>query len=162
MPNSQRSKITLKRSYRATLEEVWDLWTTRDGIESWWGPDGFAVTVRHLDLRVGGELRYTMTASDPERIAFMEQAGMPTANDLTITYTEVDPLRRLGYFTMADFVPGLDPYEIATTVVLEREADRVHLELTFDAMHDDEWTQRAVMGHESELDRLGKILEDAG
>jgi hypothetical protein len=31
--------------------------------------------------------------------------------------------------------------------------------LTFDAMHDDEWTKRAVMGHESELDKLAKVLE---
>jgi hypothetical protein len=26
-------------------------------------------------------------------------------------------------------------------------------------MHDDEWTKRAVMGHESELDKLAKVLE---
>ena len=35
----------------ATVEDVWALWTTEPGIESWWGPDGFDVTVGHLDLR---------------------------------------------------------------------------------------------------------------
>jgi len=30
--------------------------------------------------------------------------------------------------------------------------------LTFDAMHDDRWTQLARMGRESELDRLAKLL----
>jgi hypothetical protein len=31
--------------------------------------------------------------------------------------------------------------------------------LTFDAMHDEQWTQRAVMGRESELGKLAKALE---
>ena len=30
--------------------------------------------------------------------------------------------------------------------------------LTFDAMHDEQWTARAVAGHESELGKLDKIL----
>jgi uncharacterized protein YndB with AHSA1/START domain len=55
-------RITLERVYRADVQDVWDLWTTKDGIESWWGPGGFAVTVRKLDLRPGGELLYAMTA----------------------------------------------------------------------------------------------------
>ncbi len=57
-----RRRITLERTYQASLEEVWEMWTTPEGIESWWGPDGFAVEVRKLDLRPGGELLYAMTA----------------------------------------------------------------------------------------------------
>jgi hypothetical protein len=30
--------------------------------------------------------------------------------------------------------------------------------LTFDAMHDETWTQRSVMGRESELGKLAKVL----
>ena len=39
---SQRT-ITIERTYQAAIEDVWALWTTKEGIESWWGPDGFAV-----------------------------------------------------------------------------------------------------------------------
>ena len=35
-------KITFERTFRATVGEVWDLWTTKKGLESWWGPQGFA------------------------------------------------------------------------------------------------------------------------
>jgi uncharacterized protein YndB with AHSA1/START domain len=42
-----RKRITLERLYRAELQDVWDLWTTKDGIESWWGPGGFTVVVRN-------------------------------------------------------------------------------------------------------------------
>ncbi|HMD45045.1 MAG TPA: SRPBCC domain-containing protein [Acidimicrobiales bacterium] len=153
-----RRRLTLERTHRAALGDVWDLWTTKEGIESWWGPDGYSVTVRHLDDRVGGELRYTMTATADAQIEFMEQAGMPIATDMSIVYTEVTPMRRLSYTTAADFIPGTSPYEVATTVTFDADSDSVRMALTFDAMHDDQWTERSVQGRESELQRLDKIL----
>jgi uncharacterized protein YndB with AHSA1/START domain len=33
-----KRKITLERTYPSPIEDVWDLWTTKDGIESWWAP----------------------------------------------------------------------------------------------------------------------------
>ena len=48
---SARAQFTIERTYEATLEEAWALWTTKEGIESWWGPEGFDVTVLSLDLR---------------------------------------------------------------------------------------------------------------
>jgi uncharacterized protein YndB with AHSA1/START domain len=62
-----KRRITLERIYSAPIQQVWDLWTTKEGIESWWGPDGFTVKVRKLDLRPGGELHYAMTAVAPHR-----------------------------------------------------------------------------------------------
>lgn len=41
-----KKTITLERTYRAPIADVWEMWTTKEGIESWWGPDGFAVTVQ--------------------------------------------------------------------------------------------------------------------
>jgi hypothetical protein len=51
--------------FAATLDEVWAMWTTKDGIESWWGPEGFAVFVREIDVRPDGTLLYEMRAIDP-------------------------------------------------------------------------------------------------
>ena len=53
-----KKRIRLERMLDGDIADVWDLWTTKEGIESWWGPDGFAVTVQELDLRPGGTLRY--------------------------------------------------------------------------------------------------------
>ena len=153
-----RRRISLERVYRADVQDVWDLWTTKDGIESWWGPGGFAVTVRKLDLRPGGELLYVMTAIDPPQIAFMKKAGMPISQEYRITYTGIAPLRRLAYVHLADFIPGVAPYDVATVVELQRVAEGVRMSLTFDAMHSDEWTQRAVMGWTSELGRLDAVI----
>ena len=34
-------RITMERTFAAPMEDVWELWTTKEGIESWWGPEGF-------------------------------------------------------------------------------------------------------------------------
>jgi uncharacterized protein YndB with AHSA1/START domain len=154
-------RITIERLYRAPIADVWALWTTKDGIESWWGPEGFTVTVKQLDLRPGGELLYVMTASAPEQIAFMKQANMPTAHDARIVYTDVQPGRRLAYSHDVDFVPGVAPYAVETVVELTETPQGVRLVLLLDPMHDDEWTRRATMGWESELGKLAKVLGEA-
>jgi uncharacterized protein YndB with AHSA1/START domain len=153
-----RKRISLERVYQADVQDVWDLWTTKEGIESWWGPGGFAVTVRKLDLRPGGELLYAMTAIDPPQVEFMKKAGMPLSHDARITFTEIVPLRRLAYVHLADFIPGVDPYDVATVVELHPSERGVRMVLTFDAMHDEEWTRRATMGWESELGKLEALL----
>jgi uncharacterized protein YndB with AHSA1/START domain len=149
-----RRKLTIERSYRANLDEVWALWTTRAGIESWWGPVGFSVTVRDMDLRPGGALLYVMTATAPEQVAFMKQAGMPLSTEAMVRFTAVEPPRRLAYTTLTDFVPGVAPYDVETVVELEEAGAEVRMVLTFDAMHDDVWTERARAGHEGQLTKL--------
>ncbi|WP_051371377.1 SRPBCC family protein [Mesorhizobium loti] len=72
-----RARFSIERAYATSIDDAWALWTTKDGIESWWGPEWFDVTVSSLDLRPGGELVYQMTATGPQQIAFMKQAGMP-------------------------------------------------------------------------------------
>src|SRR5438094_504890 len=87
-------KIRIERNYHASADEVWDLWTTSKGIESWWAPDGFKVEVRKLDLRPGGELIYAMTATGPEQVEFMKQAGMPLTTESRKTLKQVHGRRR--------------------------------------------------------------------
>jgi len=155
---TDRPKLTLERTFKTSLEEVWELWTTRDGIESWWGPEGFSVAVSELDLRPGGELVYAMSATEPEQMAYMTKAGMPLVTKHRLTYTEVNPVRRLAYKYMVDFIPGVVPYEVDTVIELHEVKDGVRMVLTFDRMHDDVWTRLAVMGRESELGRLDALL----
>ena len=83
-----KRRITLERTYTASLQDVWDMCTTKEGIESWWGPDGFSVKVRKLDLRPGGECQYGMTATAGPQIEFMKKHGMPLTTEAKLTYTE--------------------------------------------------------------------------
>ena len=133
-------RISLSRTYNATLHQVWTMWTTPAGIEAWWGPEGFSVGVRNLDLRPGGALFYTMTATAAPQVAFMKQHGMPP-------YEASDNFRT---------------YSVATQVDLRQVEAGVELTLTFDAMHDETWTGRATEGWTSELGKLDASLTRAG
>jgi len=153
-----KNRVVIQRRYAAALEDVWALWTTKEGIESWWGPDGFRVEVRKLDLRPAGELHYAMIAESPEMVRFMEQAKMPVVQECRMRYEQIVPYRRLSYLHQADFIPGVDPYDVTHVVELEAVGDQVLLTLTFDRMHDPTWTQRATEGWQQELGKLGKVL----
>ena len=154
-----RRKITLTRIYEASLEDIWSLWTTKKGIESWWGPEGFTVTVRKLDLRPEGDLLYAMTATGASQIEFMKRAGMPLTTEARLTYTEISPMQRLAYTHLVDFIPEVEAYDVATVVEFHSERNRVRMVVHLDAMHSDEWTQRAVGGWESQLSKVDQLFQ---
>ena len=156
-----KRRVTLERTYPAAIADVWELWTTKDGIESWWGPQGFRVEVHSIDLRVGGELHYSMIAAVPEMVEFMKKNKMSPVTRHKITFREIVPNKRLAYLQLADFIPEVAPYDVDTVVEMEETPKGVRMTLTFDAMHDDMWTERATQGWNMELDKLGKQLEGA-
>ena len=151
--------LTLERSYPAPPDEIWELWTTPRGIESWWAPDGFSVEVERLELEPGGQLLYAMTATGEEQVQFMEGAGLPLRTMSQKTLTTVEPPRRLGYRSLVDFVPGRPPYEFLTEVELSPEDGGTRAVMRMEPLHDQEWTQRLVAGRENELDNLARVLE---
>ena len=151
-------QITMQRTFTATLREVWELWTTKDGLESWWGPDGFRVEVHSIDLRPGGLLLYSMIADTAETIELMRRQGMPASHPARITFHEIVPLQRLAYTHRADFIPGVAAYDVETVVTLEQIGASVKMVLRFDRMHDEIWTRRAAAGWEMELNRLARTL----
>jgi uncharacterized protein YndB with AHSA1/START domain len=155
---TDRPKLTLERHLDATPEEVWELLTTGEGMEAWMGPEGFNATVNELDLRPGGHLVYSMTAVGPEQVEYMTKAGMPLVNVQHVRIVEVDPPRRLVTRHIADFIPGVELYEVESMVELEQEREGTRLVLTFDAMHDAHWTEMSRLGRESELRKLADLL----
>jgi hypothetical protein len=60
-----------------------------------------------------------MTATAPEQIEFMRNAGMPLKTQSRKTFTEIDAPRRIAYDSLVDFVPGVEPYTFSTTVDIE-------------------------------------------
>ena len=149
----------LERTYNASPETIWDLWTTEAGIESWWAPDGFTTKVRQLELRPGGLLVYAMTAMAPEQVEFMKNAGLPLTNESRKTFTDVVVPTRITYSSLADFIPGVEPYEFLTVVDLEPTDSGVTVVMTVDAMHDQVWTQRLLAGRANELENLAAVVE---
>jgi uncharacterized protein YndB with AHSA1/START domain len=151
---NQAAKIIIERTYRTTIENVWDLWTTKDGFESWWGPQGFRADVHELDARVGGALRYDMVAGTPEMIAAMKQVGRPPSHETRSRFTELEPRSRLVLTNVIDFLPGVAAYESNIAVDFSVSGGSVRMVVTLDAMHSDEFTKMQKEGFTSQLTKL--------
>ena len=160
VPSADASR--LERTYAAPPEQIWDLWTTAAGIESWWAPDGFRTDVKKLDVRNGGELVYEMTAVAPEQKEFMSAAGLQMTTESRKTFTEVDRPHRLAYRSHVDFVPDREPYEHLTVVEIQPEGEGTRVAMTVDPMHDEEWTARVLAGRNNELDKLAEVVRRQG
>ncbi len=101
--------ITIERTYPTTPERVWELWTTPEGIEQWWAPDGFEAKVAKLELEPGGELHHSLTATAPEQIGFMKNAGLPLTNHTRKRFTEAQSLMARAFLSGRPAQLGTEP-----------------------------------------------------
>ena len=154
--SATRPKVVFERTYRARAEELWELWTTKKGFESWWGPEGFRVEVRSLEARVGGTLHYDMIADTPEMIEVMKQMGRPSSHQARGRFAEIRPYERLAITHVVDFLPGVKPYESTMVVEFFPSGESVRMVVTLDPMHDEEFTKMSTLGFTSQLTKLDK------
>ena len=157
-PTSSRDTARFERTYDAPAGLIWELWTTAAGLGEWFAPDGFESRVNELDLKPGGQLLYTMTATAPEQVAFLHGTGNPLSVPVCKTFTEVTPPSRLAYVSLIDFVPGREPYEHLTTVDIEPAGDGTRVVMTLDPLHDETWTRQHRAHRVNELDNLGAAI----
>jgi uncharacterized protein YndB with AHSA1/START domain len=148
--------LVVERAYRATAAELWSLWTTKAGFESWWGPEGFRSEVHELDARAGGLLRYDMIADTPAMIAVMQRMGQAASHPVRATFAEFKPNQRLVIRNMIDFLPGVAPYESTIVVEFLPAGELVRMVVTLARMHDDEMTARQLQGFASQLSKLDR------
>jgi len=154
-----KSAIEITRVFNASLDKLWRFWTSADGLAQWWGPVGFESRVVALDVRTGGGFDIVMTAVAPEQVKYLSAHGIPLESHARGTYTQVDAPHRLAWRSSVDFVPGVAPYEVASSVELSALDDgRTQMVFRSDRMHDAMWTRNAEAGWTQQLDRLGELL----
>lgn len=89
----------------------------------------------------------------------MKRAGMPLTTVAKITCSEILPKQRIAYVNLADFIPGVAAYDVATSVDLFASPQGVRMLMTFDAMHAASWTERMLGWWTEEVGKLKKVLE---
>jgi uncharacterized protein YndB with AHSA1/START domain len=107
--------IVIERTLKAPRDLVFSVFTDKTHICEWWGPHGFTTTTSKMDLRPGGNWRFTMHGPD----------GTDYPN--VITYLEIDPPYRLVYDHGEP--AGLhDPFKV--TVTFEEVEGGTHVTLS--------------------------------
>lgn len=151
---TSRSRTVIERTYRTRVEELWRLWTTKEGFESWWGSEGSRVEVHTIEAREGGTLHYDMIAVAPADIATRNQMGLASSSSVRARFTEFMPYQRLILAHVIDFVPGVKPYEQTIAVDFFAAGGTVRMVTTIEPMHDEEFTQTSIRVFTSQLEML--------
>jgi uncharacterized protein YndB with AHSA1/START domain len=154
MGSASRSSTVIERTYRTRVEELWALWTTKEGFESWWGAEGSRVEVQTIEAREGGMLQYDMIAVVPADVATRSKLGLAPANSVHARFTEFKPHRRLVLAHVMDFVPGVKAYEQAIAVDFFQSGDSVRMVTTIEPLHDEEFTRTSIRVFTSQLEIL--------
>ena len=145
------TSLTVRRTFDATRERVFDAFTDREQVDRWWGPDGFTTTTDEMDVRSGGVWRFVMVGPGGEEYRNL------------VVYDEVEAPERLTYTHGS---PD-DPEQFEVTVTFE-EAGGGGTELTMEMCFpsagelDGAVEYGAVEGAEQTLARLADHLADGG
>ncbi|SEE65858.1 SRPBCC family protein [Jiangella alba] len=151
--DEQTNTLTITRRYSAAAGRVWAAWTDPVAVARWWGPHGWTTTVERMDVRPGGQWRFSMTPDD----------GSADAVHIVVTYREVRPHQHLGYvdqFASEDWTIIGDGTPTDVTFTADGTGTRVAIAAVF---ADGEALQRGVAsgmgeGYQEALERLGTIL----
>jgi uncharacterized protein YndB with AHSA1/START domain len=146
--------VRFERVYDASIEDVWALWTTKEGLEEWFAPEGMRFEVSILELWVGGAFDHVMTAVGAEQVAYLTNLDRPLSACVSGRFLEIVRHRKLHIRFDIDFVPGVEPYPYDMMVELHAEAGRVRMVLTADRHPDPEMTRGAILGLNSQLQRF--------
>ncbi len=60
----ENKTLTLKRSFDASKEKVWQAYANQEMFEQWWGPEGWETTTKEFDFTPGGHIHYGMKCVD--------------------------------------------------------------------------------------------------
>jgi len=61
-----RTTGSYERTFDASRDKVWQVWSDEDSIKHWWGPRGYTAPFIRNDLRVGGTYLWAMKSSKGE------------------------------------------------------------------------------------------------
>ncbi|MEL6276829.1 MAG: SRPBCC domain-containing protein [Bacteroidota bacterium] len=148
MTELEKRTYTIKRTFKAPIQLVWEAWTKAEHITNWWGPPGMEITVVKHDFHVGGEWEYHMLM--PNGKTFLSEG----------VYVEIEAPNKL--VTTANFRPMTEGVELHISLV--EEGDLTHF--TFNVVHPTEayckqqWNMGAQNGWGSVFDRLENLLSE--
>jgi uncharacterized protein YndB with AHSA1/START domain len=108
-------ELVFNRVFDAPRDLVFTVWTDPSHVGHWWGPDGFTLTIREMDVRAGGVWRFVMHGPD----------GVDYNN--RIVFIEVDRPRRLIYKHSGE--EGDEPVSFEVTVTFSEKDGKTHLNM---------------------------------
>ena len=150
---TEQTTLQIKRTFRASREQVFQAWTNPEALKKWFGPtDDFTTLVAEVDLRVGGRYRIQMKA--------------PNGEDHTVvgTYREIQAPAKLVFTWSWEAGGGCGgsegdgPLETLVTVELNEKGAETEVVLTHERFPNAESRDKHNEGWTGCLSRLGNAI----
>lgn len=145
-------EIVLSRVINARRELVFAAWTDPRHLPQWFGPAGFKIENKEIDIRVGGTWRFDMVAPDGKRYT----------NRMVFRRIEVPSLIEIDHGSDKDNDPGM----FRTTILFDQQSDGKTV-LTMRQLHPTKAQRDAGIGFGAveygyqTLDKLARHVETA-
>ena len=55
MSENTKNAVVIERTFEASVDLLWKMWTEPEHFQQWYGPTGFTVPVADMELKVGGQ-----------------------------------------------------------------------------------------------------------
>jgi uncharacterized protein YndB with AHSA1/START domain len=137
--------LEIERLIPAPPERVFDYWTEPELLAKWFGPEGFDIPTKNLDVRPGGKWRTTMRTPDGQ------------LRTVSGVYNLIDRPRRLVFTWGWDDDSGLRGHETEVTVTLEPTPGGTRLKLVQQLFQTSEMRQLHNRGWASSFNKLQKL-----
>ena len=149
--NAADRELVFQRIFDAPRDLVFEVWTDREHVAKWWGPNGFTTTISEMDVRPGGIWRLVMHGPD----------GKDYKN--RIIFLEVMKPQRLVYRHEPEH--GTEPTTFETTVTFAERGSKTEMTFrmlfpTAEMLNHVVKTYGAIEGAKQTLGRLGEHVEN--
>jgi uncharacterized protein YndB with AHSA1/START domain len=113
--NTSDREIVISRLINAPRELVFEVWTKKEHLEKWWGPNGFSTTTKEFDFRPGGNWIHTMHGPD----------GTDFPNE--VYYEIIVPPERIEYAHGGGDDVGVNDAQFHATVTFDDEGGKTRI-----------------------------------
>ncbi|HZG85628.1 SRPBCC family protein [Paenibacillus sp.] len=140
--------LIVTRMLKAPRELVFQTWTEPRHLANWWGPEGFSITIRSIEVKPGGIWDYVMHGPD----------GTDYVN--RIRYVDVVRPERLDYIHGDDAAD--ERFRVSVTMADRDGATELTMRMTFPSAEELQYTVEkygAAEGAKSTLSRLAQALD---
>lgn len=153
------NKLTIERSFSASIEKVWEALTNVDKLKKWWYPSGMEASHISVDFKKGGVFGYCFRSSDGKEFwgrGIYQAIDQPNFLSFLDTFTDShgNPVPSSHY--------GMDGTEIIESLVefsLTANNGITKMKMVGDNPHDDSMVEEMKKSWNTMFDKLEALLK---
>ena len=160
--SGSRDMVRIERSFDASVDLIWQMWTVPEHFAAWYGPEGATISVAKMDLRVGGTRLVCMEVripNGPMRMWFTGEYREVVVNE-RLVYTESMSDENGNVLSPTDMgMPAGHPTTTEVGVALESVDGRTQMTMTHAGIPGD---SPGAAGWAMALDKLAAYVSTPG